>query len=92
MKAWEIVGYVYSADIWCVECMATKAVTIFRNAGGKVESISTESNLNSAALYMGIDRHDESSFDSDEFPKVIFASDATDEECTICGRAILDVL
>jgi hypothetical protein len=90
LKAHTIVGYTYNAETVCPDCMHDESLRLFRKAGGKVESISTEVNLDSAATYMGIDRYDERTFDTDDFPKVIFASQVEDDErCGHCGDSLI---
>lgn len=51
--------------------------------------MSPEKNLSDAAAAFGINRMDESSFDSDDFPKVVFSSQVEGEEyCEACGAPI----
>lgn len=52
--------------------------------------MSTEDNLAEIAHAFGIDRMNESSFDSGDFPKVIFASQVEDDEyCGKCDRSLI---
>lgn len=80
-----VVGYTYQAELLCPDCMYPDSVTLFWRAGGRVESLSTEVNLEFVAKARGIDREDETSFDSDDFPKVVFDAQVSDERCTRCG-------
>ena len=59
-----------------------------------------EDALDQIAAANGFDRHDEKSFDTDEFPKVVFASQidsftddgyevCDDERCYCCGEELL---
>jgi hypothetical protein len=53
--------------------------------------MSTEDNLHEIAAAFGIDWTDEDSFDSSEFPKVIFDSQLeSDEYCGRCHRVLGD--
>lgn len=66
-----IVGYVFQASIYCPKC----AGNIGRTFGGSWTTKSTtEEILDNAARYIGVDRTDETSFDSSEFPKVVLES------------------
>lgn len=80
--ATDIVGYIYKADIYCPGC-------ILGELGAGVYGGTTEQSLSRLADERGIDRFDEYSFDSDEFPKVVFRSQIEDEErCGACGEEI----
>ena len=50
--------------------------------------MSTEENLSEIAAAFGIDRMNEHTYDSDNFPKVIFRDMAEDERCDHCGEVI----
>lgn len=75
----DILGYVYRADIWCPECVH------FAFEGDP--RVCTEEVLDRAARERGIDREDETSFDSDEFPKVIMRFEMEPGET--CGECAL---
>lgn len=89
MKAWNIVGYTYRAEIVCPDCVvtATHHIPNGNPAGRKIEN--AEMHMDILARIRGVNREDESSFDSDYFPKVIFASDASGEECGGCGEKLI---
>lgn len=90
LPADRIVGYTYRAETLCVDCAHDESVRLFRKGGGKVESLSVETNLDCAATYLGIDRYDEHTFDTAEFPKTILAVQAEDEEpCHRCGTPLI---
>lgn len=90
MKATDIVAYTFKADIYCPDCITEVLPTGEGEAfdgwalaeGAPV--MSTEANLNEIAFAFGIDRENEYSFDSDEFPKVVFSSQI--EEAENCGK------
>lgn len=90
MHATTIVGYTYAADNYCDDCIAA----MFDRAtggDGEVSGFFAEEILDDAAERLTIDRHEEGSFDSGAFPKVIFASMVEDDEyCGECHRSLLD--
>lgn len=86
MKAWTIVGYTYAADNYCPDCIRDSFVTLSGWEVGRT----TEELLDHAADIRGIDRADEGSFDSGDFPKVILASMVeTDERCGACHELLI---
>lgn len=78
MKAFDIVGYTFNADEYCPDC-------IVGAYNGNSNDYDSETMLDILAGGKGIDRMDESSFDSGYFPKVIFASQVESAESDICG-------
>jgi hypothetical protein len=84
----KIVAYTYLADIHCENCIAFK----FEQPEDEAPSAMThdaEEILDYAAKQRGIDRMDEYSFDSDEFPKVVFSTQIEDDEyCGTCHNEI----
>lgn len=96
MHATTIVGYTYRADFFCPACIIEQLPTGDGEAfdGWALAdgvTMSTEDNLDEIAAAFGIDRDDETSFDSDEFPKVVFADMAAgDEHCGACGEPLID--
>lgn len=95
VHATDIIGYTFQADIYCPECIASALPTGDGEAfdGWKLADgvrKPAEDNLSEIAAAFGINRDDESSYDSDEFPKVIFASMAEDAEtCGSCGGELI---
>ena len=95
MRGDTIVGYTYQADIYCPSCIIHELPT---SEGEKFEGwelaegvrMSTEDNLTEIAQAFGIDRFDESSYDSDDFPKVVFVGMV--EEGDVCGRCWLPLV
>lgn len=85
-----IVGYTFNAEQLCINCMHAPSVALFAEAGGKVESLSVETNLDAAALYSNINRLDEATFDSDDFPKVILEVQVDGcEHCSRCNEPLV---
>lgn len=98
IKSHTIVGYMFQADQFCGRCIGGQLPT------GPGESfdgwastpsvmLTPEENLNEVAAAFGIDRGDESSFDSDEFPKVIRADQVRDDDrCGACGELLIETV
>lgn len=92
-KSTDIAGYTYQADIYCPECTQTIAAhgledkvpqgDPWQNTGTGEQS--AEDLLDRWAQSLGIDRYDERSYDSDDFPKVVF-DDSLLEEGEVCGN------
>lgn len=80
MQPFAIVGYLYRAEILCPSCtiraLPTGPGEAFDGwADCSEPPMSAESNLSEIAAAFGIDRDDEGSFDSGDFPKIVFRSD-----------------
>lgn len=91
MSSTDIVGYTFQAANHCASCIREWAV----HTGGFDPAATTplEIMLDELAVKAGIDRYEERSFDSGDFPKVIFDSQVedTDERCEDCGEPLIDV-
>lgn len=91
----DIVGYTYSADLYCPSCIIAQLPT---GEGGAFDGwalapgvhMSAEDNLNEIAAAFCIDRHDEWSFDSGDFPKVAFRDmlNGDSDHCASCGEVL----
>jgi hypothetical protein len=87
--ATDIVAYTYQAEILCRDDMLDAANAWLTKDGVKVPYLIVEDALNAWAVSAKVDRDDEHTYDSDEFPKVVFASQVEDDEtCTHCGEPI----
>lgn len=86
-KAWDIEAYTYNAETLCPECVIERMISQGEASPG-ARGMATEDALDQIAGANGIDRQDEYSFDSDDFPKVIFHSDIEDETCDRCEREL----
>ncbi len=85
----DIVGYTLNADIYCAVCIARK----YPYAG-----VTAEETLDNAAEWEGVNREDETTFDSSSsgdwgepnplvFPKIVFDSQRQpDDHCGDCGE------
>jgi len=92
-KAWDVVGYTYRAETLCPACTLAALPTSEGEAFDgwrdvSVPPMGAESNLTELALAFGIDRMDECSFDSADFPKVIFSSSNEGDTCDQCGTEL----
>lgn len=76
-------GYIFEADHICSQCVS-RHYTADSNPMRNAENL-----LDGEAKKLGIDRFDETTFDSDTFPKVLF--DVTDETCGNCQMKLTDV-
>lgn len=92
MKAYDIVGYTFCADLVCPDCMLDLANSWLILDGLKVEYMITEDALDAWAVSAKIVRDDEWMFDSDEFPKVVFADSVEDEteRCGVCYESLVN--
>jgi hypothetical protein len=95
MQPDQIAGYTYRAENACPYCtigaLPTGDGDVFDGwKDCSVPPMSAEENLSELAAAFGIDRMDERTFDSGDFPKVIFASMVEDgERCTMCGTPLI---
>jgi len=94
MSAADIVAYTFNADTYCPDCIIDalptgdgQAFDGWKLAAGVVMTV--EDNLAEIAHAFSIDRMDEWSYDSGDFPKVVFESQIEDvEHCGGCGREL----
>lgn len=97
MRTDDIVAYQYRAALYCSRHILT---ALPFGPGGDFDGwalavgadpMTTEENLSEIAEAFGIDRQNESSFDSGYFPKVVFRDQITDDDyCATCGCALED--
>lgn len=98
LHATTIVGYAYCADLYCPICIVRALPTGeggafdgWAIAEGYAPMPSTEDNLSEIAQAFGINRANETTFDSGDFPKVVFASDASEDDyCAMCHERLLE--
>ena len=93
-KAWDVAGYTYRAANYCPSCIVAQLPT---GPGEAFDGwalapgvqMSTEENLTEIAFAFGIDRMDGRTFDSWDFPKVLFSFQVEDAEyCDSCGEEL----
>jgi hypothetical protein len=70
-KSYDIVGYIYKADIYCPACVVREVGEDYNINLPRV-ILNHYAALNDMAKLLNIDWEDEYSYDSDEFPKVAF--------------------
>jgi hypothetical protein len=99
VKSWAVVGYTYQAEILCGSCTASRVTAnpgdtahgtrppLYRRTPEQAEQI-----IATAARIKGVDRDDEHTYDSGDFPKVIFADQVdASERCGLCHSALLEL-
>jgi hypothetical protein len=92
-RPYDVVGYSFRADTYCPECTVLEVLKL-RGIEGHGLSYYVEEALNLLARFEGIDREDELTFDSGDFPKVIFRDQVEDPcqvTCARCGILLADV-
>jgi hypothetical protein len=87
MHATDIVAYTFQAETLCPACVLDR-IPEARELSDNSPAMDTEAVLHAVAVSHGIDWEDEYSYDSDEFPKVIFASQIEDERCSDCSETL----
>lgn len=90
-KSSDIVGYEFRVERYCPEhIVAAVTATPEFDGWALAEGVDmpVEANLNEIAAAFGIDRMDERTFDSDEFPKVVFRDQADNYTCATCGEPL----
>lgn len=87
-KAFDIEAYTYDGEILCPTCVIERMIER-REASPAARDMGTEAALDQIAEANAIDRQDEHSFDSRDFPKVVFQSQIEDDtECDRCGKEL----
>lgn len=84
----EIAAYTYRADRHCAACLI-EAMIASGDAAPAARDMPAEDVLDQCAEAMAIDRRDETSFDSDEFPKPVFLDWIDpDDTCGTCHQPL----
>lgn len=83
----ELAAYTYQGDIYCPFCLI-EAMIAAGIAASAARDMPTDDVLDQCAGALGIDRDDETSFDTDEFPKPVFLDwlDTDDDTCARCHQ------
>jgi hypothetical protein len=84
----DIVGYAYRANLYCprhIYGIVLRGATVEIGLLGAVEA-----SLDALAVRLGIDRADESTFDSGTFPTVVLRSMLRDPHTCECGHNVED--
>lgn len=97
MRSYDIVGYIYKADIYCPAHVGREVARAIDRADkvaiGQQSWEATERYLDRVQGVLGIeDRYDEYSYHSDDFPKVIFADQVLEYSvaCCECGEELVE--
>jgi hypothetical protein len=84
-----IVAYTFQAENVCPACIVEKMIAAGL-AAPAARDMRVEDVLDQIADANCIDRYDEKSYDSGEFPKVVFSSQVeSDERCDSCGESVI---
>ncbi len=84
----EIAAYSYRAEILCPAC-TIEALVAAGDAAPAARDMPAEAVLNQCAGALAVDRDDETTFDSDEFPKVVHLDQVADsEQCGACHQKL----
>ena len=84
----EIAAHLYRADLRCPTC-TIEVMIAYRDASTAARDMPVEDVLDQCAEAMAVDRHDETSYDSSEFPKVVLRIDlADDDHCGACRNQL----
>ena len=84
----EIAAYIYRAELLCPTCTIATMVAV-GVAAPAARDMSAEDVLDQCAGASAIDRDDETSYDSDEFPKVVHLDQlAADDRCGRCREML----
>lgn len=84
-------AYTFKADIYHPECIVpAMAATAEYEGWGLAQGVvmDVEENLDEIAAAFAVDRYEETSFDSEDFPKVAFSHQLEDDSCGGCGKVI----
>lgn len=85
LRADAIVGYTFQAEVLCTTCTYDAWLADYDPWRGP------ECEMDRMAESLGIDRNDERTFDSGDFPKVVFACQVEGPEpCGKCGNDLID--
>lgn len=85
MKAYDIVAYTYRADTYCLECIRKEMMRELDAISLYPEFDNAEFALDEMAKIAKVNRGDESSFDSGNFPKVVFRDQFSGIRRDFCG-------
>lgn len=84
-------AYTFNADIYGPECIVGVLTATSEYEGWGLApgiDMSVEANLGEIASAFSIDRMDETSFDGDTFPKVVFRDQLEGACCGECGEEL----
>lgn len=90
-SATDIVGYMFDADIYCPPCTRRVAARYAEMNEKASDYVSLPELMRFWAENEGIDWEDEHSYDSGDFPKVVFGSqvESDEEKCGSCHESLI---
>jgi hypothetical protein len=80
----EIAAYTYQADIYCPACLIETMIAD-GIAAPATRDMPTDDVLEQCAGALAIDRHDDTTYDTSEFPN-LFSTGSPDDTCTSCHQ------
>ena len=84
----DVAAYSYWAELYCPTCVI-EAMIATGLAAPAARDMAVEDALDQCADALAVDRGDEPSFDSHEFPKVVFLGDIDqDDTCGDCRQTL----
>lgn len=89
----DIAAYTFAADLYAPSCIvdavtSSEAFDGWALADGVMMSV--EDNLSEIAVHFQIERMEEDTFDSNDFPKVIFLDSVDESDSCACGTQLGD--
>lgn len=94
-QPFDVAGYMYRGDLYCPDHIVDTYRRDRRSGGHQLDSIAapgtvdTETWLDERAAMRGINRYDETTFDSGQFPKIIFDDQVEETDCCAeCGEPL----
>lgn len=94
----KVIGYAFQGDNYCPNCILVALYQAYNdepqsqhemNKVTDVVNDTTEVNLDHMAIAIDIDRYNEATFNSFDFPKVLFSTnDNPEETCIECGEEL----
>lgn len=88
MRVDAITAYTLNTEILCPPCLTETGITCGWLAPG-ARGMAIEDALDQAAEYLGVDRVDEAGYDSQHFPKIVFAGQLADtDRCDHCHQPL----
>lgn len=90
-SATDVVGFTFEADLICPPCLRAIAARYAESNGKAADFVALPELLKFWADREGWDADDESSYDSSDFPKVVFGSmvESSEEKCGWCDESLI---
>lgn len=93
MMPYQVVGYIYDAEVFCPDCVV-RTLVLRHPVRMSTVLMPADEALALVARHVGVDPMDETTYDSSEFPKVVFADqvESSDEVCCFCSEPLVEGL